>query len=526
MIPALLLILAASLASFALSFAQARINALHGTDHAVHTFLVRRIRENGYRLFVRIPRLLNESYIGALPLYLHWLFARFPARARREAEKLLNPIANAVHVALVGLVALAFSDFGTGQYGTAAVAALLFALTPQFYHALSARNFGLSARSIGLILLSLVFFAAWRVEIDPGEWWAWTALVIACWLTWAFSTFGAQALVIVSGLLLLIGRFAPAAGAVLGLALFVALHPRYSLGYLYHTMRFIRAYAQELAPVYILARRYSLWLDLSRDIWLAFRRGPVAGLRYAYENGLLIALLLNPLLVVVVLAAMLGALPSGDLSRYASEVALCGAMAMVLTSFRATRFLGEPERYVEAVSPWIALAGSAILVDRLGIGVIWVLAAMFLAADLSQVHASRILSRYLSAKPVDLGRAAAAIVAEWGVAVRCAGNNEQYQKLMLANDWRFAYCIAVGHGYCGMTMDEAFAPFPFLRREALERIVRTFRINSVLLDRTLYDTLFDAPPPGLNGQRVLHESEGLRVIALDWQDGDLPSSAA
>lgn len=516
------LVAIAAFVSFGLSFAQARINARHGTDHAVHTFLIRRIRENGYRLFVRIPRLLNEAYIGALPLYLHWLFSHIPLRAARAAETLLNPIANAIHVALVAGIALAFGS-AWGPSG-AALPAVLFALTPQFYHALSARNFGLSARSIGLLLLTVALFSAWWVESHPEALAAWLMLVAACWLIWAFSTFAAQALVILSVLLgLLWGHFAPAAGTALGLMLFVALHPTYSIGYLHHTLRFIRAYAIELAPVYVLARRPSLWRDLVRDIWLRFRGGWAAGFRYAYENGLLIAVVLNPLLMVVTLAAISGAPSLDGPIRYAAEVALCGAIAMVFTSFRATRFLGEPERYIEAVSPWIALAGSAVLAQALGPAAVWGLAAILLSVDLAQIHASRLLSRHLAAKPVDLDSAAAALVARWGSAVRCAGNNEQYQKLLLAHDWRFSYCIAAGHGYCGMTMSEAFEPFPFLRRAALERIVRAYRINSVVLDRTRYETIFADPPPELTAMRVLHESAGLRVLALEWRGGEDPA---
>ena len=107
----------AAIAAFALSFWQARINARHGTDHAVHSFLIRQIRANGFRLFVRIPRLLNEAYIGALPLYLHAIMARLPLSILPVAEKTLNPTANLLLVGLAGMAALVFDyrHFGDSE---------------------------------------------------------------------------------------------------------------------------------------------------------------------------------------------------------------------------------------------------------------------------------------------------------------------------------------------------------------------------------------------------------------------------
>ena len=48
--------------------------------------------------------------------------------------------------------------------------------------------------------------------------------------------------------------------------MFVAIHPTYGPGYLRHTLRFIQTYGRELAPVYILNKRYSIWRDLVREL--------------------------------------------------------------------------------------------------------------------------------------------------------------------------------------------------------------------------------------------------------------------
>jgi hypothetical protein len=100
--------------------------------------------------------------------------------------------------------------------------------------------------------------------------------------------------------------------------------------------------------------------------------------------------------------------------------------------------------------------------------------------------------------------------------VRFCSNNEQFTKLLMQHDWHYAYCLAVGQDYCGMSVPEAFSTFPFLRREACQRIVATYRVNACLLDRQQYETLFDETPPQLASMVVAFESPRLRLLILDW----------
>lgn len=510
---------AAGVIAFVLAAAQSYLNRSIGSDHAVHAFLVRAIRANGFRLFDRVPGLLNETHCAALPLYLHWTFAWFGDRPMRRAERLLNPVVNAALVGLFAILAAAVA----GQIGASPwfvpVAAAAFALTPQFYHALSARNFGLSARGIGLFLLGAVFLLGHAVESGRSGPAGWIALALAAYLLWAFNTFGGQALVILGTLAaLLFGHWVPLAGGALGLAIFVALHPVYATRYLYHTLRFIRGYAVELAPVYVLARRYSIWRDLVWDIPRRIAAAPVQGLRYAYENSALVVVGLNPLWTLVVIAWVTGSLPRNGALGYATDVALTGGVAAFLTSLRATRFLGEPERYAEAVTPFSAAAGAAAIVAWGGLAALALAAAAFLVTDLAQIHASRLLQRHIAAKPTDFDGIAAAATQAITEPIRCAGNNDQLVKQLLANDWQFVYCMAIEGRHCGMPLKQVFSVFPFVQREALQRIVTEFRITLCVLDRSLYDTLFDAVPPGLSDARIVHETAAVRVLALGWAE--------
>ncbi len=519
---ALLFAVLGAVIAFALSTTQSFISAKVGSDHPVHVFLTQTIRKNGFRLFVRIPRLLNECYTAAVPLYLHWIVAHFPGRIVYWFERLLNPAINASHVFIVyGLGLVAAAQIGASPE-FAAVAAGLFALTPQFYHALSARNFGMSARGIGLVLLTSLLFAAYRVELAPTDWTAWLLLAVAGWLVWAFSTFAHQALTILSVLMVVTtGHWGPLAGAVIGVCVFIAIHPSYGPGYLRHTLRFIRTYGRELAPIYILNKRYSIWRDLVWDIWSRIRADKVNGLRYAYENSVLIVAGLNPLVLVACWAYVATGAREG-FTGYAGAVALAGGIAMFATSFRRTRFLGEPERYVEAVSPFAVVAALAALSAYFDAGhAVWLLAAFFLV-DLAQIFASWMLLRHVSGSSVQLDEIERAVREQGIGAVRFCSNNEHFTKMLMRNDWEFSYCLAVGQDYCGMKVPEAFSSFPLLRREACERIARAYRVNVLLLDRQVFDTVFDSGPDvgtsGLRAQRCIFETDRFRLLALDWSE--------
>ncbi len=438
------------------------------------------------------------------------------------AERLLNPTVNTLHALLFAFIASWMAYIAGLPPTWIGLATALFVLTPQTYHALSARNFGLSARGTGLFLLTSFFSTVLVLEIGGTGVFGWLALVLLGYLVWSFSTFAQQALCILSVLMLITsGRWTPLIGTTLGLLLFLALHPNYGRAYLQHTLRFIYVYATELAPIYILNRRKSVWRDLVWDIWAKFHDlGLRNGFRYAYENSVVILLVTNPFVLVGAYVALFGPRPQ-HMFAFAAELTLAGLLAMLLTSMRSTRFLGEPERYIEVVTPWAVLSGSLLLLDAGGLPSLITISAIFGFMNIGQIFASYLLVRHINAKPVRLDEVEAAILQYISrEEVRLCSNNEQLTKMLMANDWMFVYCIAVGQPYAGMSITEAFSTFPNLRRDACQRLATYYRPNVFVLDRAVFDTLFDVPPADLERQEVCYESNNLRVLVLRWKDID------
>jgi hypothetical protein len=485
---AFLLILGAALGAFIMSALQSLISARSGSDHPTHTFLRRAIRENGRRLFVKIPGLLNDVYCGALPLYTHWMLSWFPMSVIGSLERYLNPTINFIHVIFVACIAyVSARSLDILDNYQIIWASIFFALTPQAFHALSARNFGLSARGIGLVLFSAYFFSSYQSGISDAKFFWWIIATVISWLIWGFSTFALQAVTLISLLLLIVNHiWRPAAGILLGGTLFLLMNPRYGISYIKYTMKFIRAYSVELASIYILRRRYSIWRDLAWDIWVKFKTADVRGsLMYAYENSFLIILLLNPLSMAALLFFALGeTVPAGWYS-YAHAISLAGLMVAFLTSFRLTRFLGEPERYVEATTPWAILVAVYVFSNHLSFTEMFAVALILLSLIIAQLVLSHLLMRHVRPRNDELGHAAEVIKSRFTGEVRFCCNNEQQTKFMMVHHWKFAIFISAGQQYAGMNAIEAFSVFPFLRPEACERVVNYYNVNCLLIDRSV-----------------------------------------
>jgi hypothetical protein len=129
------------------------------------------------------------------------------------------------------------------------------------------------------------------------------------------------------------------------------------------------------------------------------------------------------------------------------------------------------------------------------------------------------LMRHVTVTNDELDEVAQVVEAACGRGVRFCCNNEQVTKMLMGRPWHFAYFIAVGQDYAGMTATEAFSRFPNLRPVACERVARTYRVNCLLLDLKVFDHAFDAPPPDLQSVQSLYRSDRFHLLRLQWRDG-------
>lgn len=502
--------------AFCASFFQAYKFAKIGSDHPVHVFLATVVRESNHRLFTRVPRLLNQSYCGANPLYLHWILSFVSPKHIKLLSYVLNPCMNALQVLIVYSVCRGFPGISDVLSAKAGLVSLLFALNPQFYHAFSARNYGLSSRSIGIILLTIYVLFVFQARSVESIFIYYVAIIVTGCLMWGFNTFSQQAMILFSITTgIIFEKWDLLICFIVSTIVFIVIHPKYSISYIKYTFRFIVAYAKELSAVFVLKIRYSIWRDIVCDIWIKLHNSVLEGLKYAYTNSLVIVLLLNPFAVFCIFIWFnVSQMPL--MIRYFMQMALVGIIVFLLTSFRITRFLGEPERYVEFVTFFSTICTTWYLVEYTDFPFAYFI-AYFVVVNILQICIVILINRKISGKKEDFALAESIINNIFPAgSVRFCSNSEEYTKRMMMNLWQFVRLWTADQDYAGYKVREAFTQFPYVNKTPFEAALKQYRINICMLDKKNFSTIFEDDREMSSRLELLLETENYILYRLSW----------
>lgn len=467
---------------FLFNLIQSAFTRNSGSDNAVHLFLINQIRKNKNKLFTRIPRLLNKSSIGALPLYLHWCVSWFDTKKIASIQLLLNPCVSLLHSVVIYFISLHL--YCNWLYSFQIT--LLFSLTPQFFHAYSAKNFGISSRGIGFLLFTVFFFCIYCARVESSFFLA--GAIFSGFLIWGFNTFALQALFIFAMVFLVLWKNPmPLAGLVLGFSIFYLIDPKYAKAYVDATGKYINCYRNEIAKKYVLKHRKSIWLDLIIDIWIQIKYNLPNGLKYAYGNTVLIIIFLNPILIISLFLYIFNNTNTVQ-DQFLYQTVVAGIIATILTSFRGTRFLGEPERYAELVTPWSVMLFVSLGIKKFGSLGLILFASYYVLMVLVQIYLSKLIRARHGQLENDLKKIVS-ILSKTKTIIKICSNNEQITKKLMENNWKFACCISAGEKYGGMNFSDVFLSYPFLQKDSLIKIINKYKINTVLFDKQLKEKI-------------------------------------
>ena len=502
------------LATFAISFIQSLILSGLGSDQSVHIFLANVIKENNYKLFVKVPRIINDSFCGGYPLFMHWVLAIIGINKIKYIEIFLNPIINGLIIIVVAVVIIIEVDFLIFEI------CLLFALTPQFYHAFSARNFGISARSLGILLFLLMcIFNFFFIQNDNYIYF--TLGVICSYLIWGTSTFALQAKVFISFLLGFIFNEWTLLIIFLcsGISFFI-LHPKYSLSYIWHTIRFSYTYSSKLAKIFILDRRKSIWLDLFFYFYVKLHNENIKkSFQYIYENPIIIIFFFNISIPLFLLSFFYNS-PNNNYPffiEYSFKLTFAGVLLFIFTSFKKTRFLGEPERYIEIISPF-SITFMAYYILQQSHNIFWLIIIYYISVNILQILITFFIKKELSTRKEKI-IIIANIIKKFKKdnEINFTSNNDEILKYFQIYKWHFARYWSYEEKFCGYLIDEAFIKFPFIKTNVIEKVVINCNINILLFDKINSDrnNLFENEPLLKNKLKVLFQDEQFILYQID-----------
>ena len=325
-----------------------------GSDHYVHMLYIKKFKHEGYKFGDLVTSYYNQKN-AVYPLFYHWVIAHFFFETSQKSPNKINTFLFLLSYAFFNL--FCFTQFESLAILDYLKLNIVFSVFPFSYAFWNAKNRGLSPRAFGL-LLGQLFTYLLIFHIESPSVFTFLSLLLISFVTLISSQFSNQFLILLSvALSIITGSFV------------YLLLPLLSIGFLYLffptlTKSFIRGqyyhkynYAKYLAPVYILQLRPSIYRDFIYDFWARlknFKQDKIKTLYYVYTNPLLELIYGFPFLWICL--ALLINNDTAELNTPMWSIILSSLGVFFLTSFRPTRFLGEPQRYVEFVIPLITIA--------------------------------------------------------------------------------------------------------------------------------------------------------------------------
>lgn len=324
-----------------------------GSDATLHLMMIRLIRADKHRYLRKIDPWMFGNF-GGYPVLYHQLLSFLSEQGVRRFAKISNFLFNMLSVAICGGFAWWMTTFYSGPISNVwmlvAVAILLYLFSPLLFDLSNARNHGLSARSLGLIL-GQVFTCLLMAYLLTDEWlWAGAAaFTVTITLLTSQFTFQYQLFsCLILSLLLL--DYRPA--LVLGGGLFI-----YSLLF-FKIARSFFAFQIEHKKNFImfnpfLRQDYGLWSYFFKRFWQDLSWTPKKGWpKFLLLHGNVWLKVLTGASVVLIAVALLAMslvkqVQLDPVLHYLWMINLATFLITFATSFKRTRFLGEPERYLD-----------------------------------------------------------------------------------------------------------------------------------------------------------------------------------
>lgn len=328
------------------------IYEITGSDHYVHLSWINFIKYHRHKFPLTDPSDITLRYVCD-PFLYHWVLSFFP---KIVFEKYFNFITLIIRICSIVLFYMFLNQFKNVlefDENKILICVAFFIVFPFSYSAWNAKNYGLSARELGLFIVNIYVYSLVSYLYNSTE--TGYAILILCSLfiflssifAMQFMLLSAPIIALFSGSLEFI--FIPFFGA----GLFYLLNPKFAISYLKGRFGHSYNYAKHLAHVFILMDRNSIYRDFVWDFFLKFRssKSIKSAFYYFVTNPIVELILLFPFIWFV-------NIHFGSQSSFLDcslAVLFSSIILFISTSFRFSRFLGEPQRYVEITAPLLVL---------------------------------------------------------------------------------------------------------------------------------------------------------------------------
>lgn len=322
------------------------------SDHYFHIGLIEGIKKNRHKFVSEHPNFIVEDNFGYPQLY-HFILSFLPSKFYLKYFFWLNMFFNWILIIVVFVFSIYLLRFDRNPFSEiiSLNVIIVTALTPFLYLPWNAKNMGISPRNIGFITVTSLNFALLTFKLEP--------------------TYGHATWIVLSICLIILSSQMAHQYVILGLIpVSIVITPLFFLFYLWAVLvcfliapKVMRKYFvgqfwhkyifyKYLMNEYVFCARESIWLDFPVVFYHKFEMNFKQGIMYFYSNPVLLIFWAIPYMIP---AYYFGIQKNDEFSNLLINFNSIGLLLFFLTSFRITRFLGEPERYVEFFIPTLSL---------------------------------------------------------------------------------------------------------------------------------------------------------------------------
>jgi len=330
----------------------AKKETILGSDHPIHVSIINRIKANKHRFLTDYVLAINEKHV-CYPQLFHWILSLFPERLNTKNFVIIN-------ISVKVLEIIAFNLFLIFLFKTIHFDSICFLYSniiinvfPFSYAIWNAKNTGLSARGIGLVVGQIYTYLIVVYVITSSQWLL-VALLVVVFTSMLISQMAMQYILLSSFFMILFLKIPEILLLpIISFLFFFMMMPNLAKNYAIGQFNHKRNYALFDAEPSVLKYRPSIYRDFIYDFWIKLNANFKTGIVYIYKNPLVEIIYGIPFLwLVIYINAKYKFEGELQVLFYTTVSALC---VFFFTSFRWTRFLGEPQRYLEFVFPLITI---------------------------------------------------------------------------------------------------------------------------------------------------------------------------
>lgn len=469
-----------------------------GSDHYIHFSIIGLIKNNNNRFIKYCSYYLFQEKM-TYPQFLHWILSFL-------SNKRLSVISKYIPTVFSFLSNIAFLCFlyfliphlsiGESESYYLLLSTALFVLTPYTYNIANAKNAGISARGMGLLLgqvytysLVLYYLSQSYVFLVPAA--------VSVSLAIFSSQFASQYIIFITPLLALgFGSITYIIPLLLGVLLSFVTNFTITSQFFWGNWGHKKFYSKFLAKTFILKYRYSVWKDLFWDFWVyLFKKTKPEGggtlFMYIYTNPLVILIFSIPLYFPVLTLSSISIINMKIEQKsveFALTVPLISAFLLfIIFSFRKTRFLGEPERYLEFVLGILSVTAAVFLINEAFISILILIYQFIFIAF--QISLARLRNRKKGnietnlLEEIDVKIRASSLNDD----VRILSNNTETLRSLIRPERKIFQGGLYSEWYGKFHYLDIYYTFNHLKEDKIVPIIKEFKINFFVLDKGYLD---------------------------------------